>query len=649
MAVNIDEGEPGTFKDRYYLERDPHRFLEGMLIAAWAVGIADVYIYLRDEYAGCRAVLEREIAALASRPARARCRAIAPSPRRRRLHLRRRVGDDRVDRGQARHAAPAAALCRAGRPVRPADARAQHGNAVLGARHSRKGRRRGSPRHGRNGRKGLRSFSVSGRVAKPGVHLAPAGITVRELIAEYCGGMLPGHEFYGYLPGGASGGILPASLADIPLDFDTLQPHGCFIGSAAVIVLSQHDRARDAALNLMRFFADESCGQCTPCRVGTEKAVGLLSRPKWDTALLAELSQAMADASICGLGQAAPNPIACVVKYFPRNWELAMNAPCRSRACCRTEVELSPERRSRVGATRARPSSRRRSGTASRSRIFATSRACGPMATAAPAWSRSRASACSRLRAAAYPTAGMEVTSDSPRAVHSQKIVVEMLAADVPARVYKLDSELEQWKRWLGIGQPRFAARAQPKAGSVASRRWRSISTPASSARAACAPAARNRSTTSSATRFAVRDSAIVFDLDDPMGESTCVACGECVQACPTGALAPANDAYLVVADKIVPSVCPYCGVGCQLTYHVKDNEIVRVEGRDGPANHERLCVKGRFGFDYVHHRAAADHAADPQAGSRQDRGLRHGSGQSARRCFARRAGTRHCSWQAAR
>ena len=170
---------------------------------------------------------------------------------------------------------------------------------------------------GRNGRKGLRSFSVSGRVARPGVHLAPAGITVRELIAEYCGGMLAGHEFYGYLPGGASGGILPASLADVPLDFDTLQPHGCFIGSAAVIVLSQHDRARDAALNLMRFFADESCGQCTPCRVGTEKAVGLLSKPKWDTALLAELSQAMADASICGLGQAAPNPIACVVKYFP--------------------------------------------------------------------------------------------------------------------------------------------------------------------------------------------------------------------------------------------------------------------------------------------------------------------------------------------
>ena len=170
---------------------------------------------------------------------------------------------------------------------------------------------------GRHGRKGLRSFSVSGRVNKPGVHLAPAGITARELIEEHCGGMLPGHDFYAYLPGGASGGILPAAMGDIPLDFDTLQPYDCFIGSAAVIILSQHDRARDAALNLMHFFADESCGQCTPCRVGTEKAVGLLGEKRWDTALLGELSQAMADASICGLGQAAPNPIRCVIKYFP--------------------------------------------------------------------------------------------------------------------------------------------------------------------------------------------------------------------------------------------------------------------------------------------------------------------------------------------
>jgi len=171
-------------------------------------------------------------------------------------------------------------------------------------------------KHGRNGRKGLRSFSVSGRVKKPGVHLAPAGITVKELIAEYCGGMQDGHELYAYLPGGASGGILPASMGDIALDFDTLQPHGCFIGSAAVIILSQHDKARDAALNLMQFFEHESCGQCTPCRVGTAKAAQLMSSPKWDTTLLEELSVAMADASICGLGQAAPNPIRCVAKHF---------------------------------------------------------------------------------------------------------------------------------------------------------------------------------------------------------------------------------------------------------------------------------------------------------------------------------------------
>jgi formate dehydrogenase len=315
MAVNIDEGEPGTFKDRYYLERDPHRFLEGVLIAAWAVGIADVYIYLRDEYAGCRAVLEREIAALEAEPP-------CPLPR---LHLRRGAGAyicgeesamiESIEgkRGMPRLRPPyVAQVGLFGRPTLEHNMETlywirdilEKGDAWFAGQ-------------GRHGRKGLRSFSVSGRVAKPGVHLAPAGITVRELIAEYCGGMLAGHEFYGYLPGGASGGILPASLADVPLDFDTLQPHGCFIGSAAVIVLSQHDRARDAALNLMRFFADESCGQCTPCRVGTEKAVGLLSKPKWDTALLAELSQAMADASICGLGQAAPNPIACVVKYFP--------------------------------------------------------------------------------------------------------------------------------------------------------------------------------------------------------------------------------------------------------------------------------------------------------------------------------------------
>ncbi len=316
MAVNIDEGEPGTFKDRHYLERDPHRFLEGMLIAAWAVGIDEIYVYLRDEYAACREMLTREIAALQAAPP-------LPLPR---IHLRRGAGAyicgeesamiESIEgkRGMPRLRPPyVAQVGLFGRPT------LEHNMETLyWVRDILEKGAEWFPGHGRNGRKGLRSFSVSGRVAKPGVHLAPAGITVRDLIDEYCGGMLPGHELYGYLPGGASGGILPASLGDVPLDFDTLQPYGCFIGSAAVIILSQHDRARDAALNLMRFFADESCGQCTPCRVGTQKAVGMLARSKWDTALLAELSQVMIDASICGLGQAAPNPITCVIKYFPQ-------------------------------------------------------------------------------------------------------------------------------------------------------------------------------------------------------------------------------------------------------------------------------------------------------------------------------------------
>jgi formate dehydrogenase len=315
MAVNIDEGEPGTFKDRHYLERDPHRFLEGMLIAAWAVGIDAIYIYLRDEYAGCREILGRELAALRANPP-------GKLPH---IELRRGAGayicgeesamieSIEGNRGMPRLRPPyVAQVGLFGRPT------LEHNMETLyWVRDILEKGAAWFAGNGRRGRKGLRSFSVSGRVSKPGVHLAPAGITVRELIDEYCGGMLPGHEFYGYLPGGASGGILPASMGDIPLDFDTLQPHDCFIGSAAVIILSQHDRARDAALNLMRFFADESCGQCTPCRVGTEKAVGLLAAPRWDAALLGELSQAMADASICGLGQAAPNPIRCVLKYFP--------------------------------------------------------------------------------------------------------------------------------------------------------------------------------------------------------------------------------------------------------------------------------------------------------------------------------------------
>jgi formate dehydrogenase len=315
MAVNIDEGEPGTFKDRYYLERDPHRFLEGMLIAAWAVGIDAVYDCRRGEYGACGESLAREREALTRVPP---C-ALPP------MRLRRGAGAyicgeesamiESIEgkRGMPRLRPPyVAQVGLFGRPT------LEHNMETL--YWVRDILERGAnwfASQGRNGRKGLRSFSVSGRVKKPGVHLAPAGITVRELIDEFAGGMQDGHAFYAYLPGGASGGILPASLGDIPLDFDTLQPYGCFIGSAAVIVLSQHDRARDAALNLLEFFAEESCGQCTPCRVGTQKAVGLMQKDAWDKPLLDDLSQAMADASICGLGQAAPNPIACVYKHFP--------------------------------------------------------------------------------------------------------------------------------------------------------------------------------------------------------------------------------------------------------------------------------------------------------------------------------------------
>jgi formate dehydrogenase len=315
LAINIDEGEPGTFKDRYYLERDPHRFLEGALIASWASGINAIYIYLRDEYHGCRAILEEEIAALQADPPCA-----IPE-----IHLRRGAGAyicgeessmiESIEgkRGEPRLRPPyVAQVGLFGRPTLEHNMETLHWvRAII-----EKGPAWFAG-HGRNGRKGLRSFSVSGRVKKPGVHLAPAGITLRELIDEYCEGMLDGHELYGYLPGGASGGILPASMANIPLDFDTLNPYGCFIGSAAIVVLSNHDTAAAAARNVIRFFADESCGQCTPCRVGTAKALRLMEQKRWDEPLLQELSQAMADASICGLGQAAPNPILTVLKYFP--------------------------------------------------------------------------------------------------------------------------------------------------------------------------------------------------------------------------------------------------------------------------------------------------------------------------------------------
>ena len=315
MAVNIDEGEPGTFKDRTYLERDPHRFIEGMLIAAQVVGVDAIYIYLRDEYHGCRQLLETELARLKANPP-------CPLPL---IELRRGAGAyicgeesamiESIEgkRGEPRMRPPyIAQVGLFGRPT------LEHNFETL--YWVRDILQKGADwfsGFGRHGRKGLRSFSVSGRVKNPGVKLAPAGITIEELINEYCGGMQEGHTFYAYLPGGASGGILPASLKDIPLDFDTLQPYGCFIGSAAIIVLGHQDAARDAALNMMRFFAHESCGQCTPCRVGTTKAAQLMQAKVWDNQTLEDLNQVMADASICGLGQAAPNPVRCVQKYFP--------------------------------------------------------------------------------------------------------------------------------------------------------------------------------------------------------------------------------------------------------------------------------------------------------------------------------------------
>jgi formate dehydrogenase len=315
MAVNIDEGEPGTFKDRTYLERDPHRFIEGMLIAAQVVGIDAIYIYLRDEYHGCRQLLETELARLKANPP-------CPLPL---IELRRGAGAyicgeesamiESIEgkRGEPRMRPPyIAQVGLFGRPT------LEHNFETL--YWVRDILQKGADwfsGFGRHGRKGLRSFSVSGRVKNPGVKLAPAGITIEELINEYCGGMQEGHTFYAYLPGGASGGILPASMKDIPLDFDTLQPYGCFIGSAAIIVLGHQDAARDAALNMMRFFAHESCGQCTPCRVGTTKAAQLMQAKVWDNQTLEDLNQVMADASICGLGQAAPNPVRSVQKYFP--------------------------------------------------------------------------------------------------------------------------------------------------------------------------------------------------------------------------------------------------------------------------------------------------------------------------------------------
>jgi NADH:ubiquinone oxidoreductase subunit F (NADH-binding)/NADH:ubiquinone oxidoreductase subunit E len=311
MAINGDEGEPGTFKDRFYLETDPHRFLEGMLIGAHVVEASDVYIYIRDEYPASRDILDREIAKL--------------PPGGPTLHMRRGAGAyicgeessllESIEgkRGLPRHKPPypfQVGLFELPTLINNIETLWWVRDIVEKGADWWKS-------HGRHDRHGLRSFSVSGRVKNPGMKLAPAGITVRELIDEYCGGMADGHSFYAYLPGGASGGILPASMDDIPLDFGTLEKYGCFIGSAAIVILSQKDSVRGAALNLMRFFEDESCGQCTPCRVGTQKAAILMEKPVWNRKLLDELSQAMRDASICGLGQAASNPLTSVIKYFP--------------------------------------------------------------------------------------------------------------------------------------------------------------------------------------------------------------------------------------------------------------------------------------------------------------------------------------------
>jgi formate dehydrogenase len=326
MAVNADEGEPGTFKDRHYLETDPHRFLEGTLIGAWAVEADAVYIYLRDEYPQCREILLREIAKVEA----------AGLARRTKIHLRRGAGAyicgeesamlESIEgkRGLPRHKPPfPSQVGLFGRPTL-----INNVETLFWVRDIVEKGPDWFAGHGRHGRKGLRTFSVSGRVRNPGVKLAPAGITVRELIDEHCGGMAHGHIFKAYLPGGASGGILPASMGDIPLDFGTLEPHGCFIGSAAVVVLSDRDDMRAVALNLLRFFEDESCGQCTPCRVGTEKAVHLMRQPRWDETLLTELTRVMTDASICGLGQAAMNPVKQVFTHFRD--EIAVTDPAPS-------------------------------------------------------------------------------------------------------------------------------------------------------------------------------------------------------------------------------------------------------------------------------------------------------------------------------
>ena len=316
LAINGDEGEPGTFKDRHYLEREPHRFLEGTLIAAWGIEAEKAYIYMRDEYPAVLHILRNEIEKLEQA-------GIAEPGY---LILRRGAGAyicgeesamlESIEgkRGLPRHRPPyAAEVGLFGRPTL-----IHNVETVIWMPSILEKGPAWFAEQGKGTSKGVRSYSVSGRVKEPGVKLAPAGVTAQELIDEHCGGMADGHRFKGYLPGGASGGILPASMADIPLDFGpALDKHGCFVGSHAVVILSDQDDIKDVAVNILKFFEDESCGQCTPCRLGCEKAVKLMSNGSWDQALLLELSKAMSDASICGLGQAAPNPIRSVMTFFP--------------------------------------------------------------------------------------------------------------------------------------------------------------------------------------------------------------------------------------------------------------------------------------------------------------------------------------------
>ena len=375
---------------------------------------------------------------------------------------------------------------------------------------------------GRHERKGFRSFSVSGRVKNPGVKLAPAGVTARELIDEFCGGMADGHTFKGYLPGGASGGILPASMADMPLDFGTLEKYGCFVGSHAVVILSDKDDMKAVALNLIKFFEDESCGQCTPCRVGTEKAAKLMAKGPWDPALLDELSALMRDASICGLGQAAPNPLLCVLKYFPdelnkplgigddtirgtaRSDDREIGAMSDAKA---PKAQDLHHRRPRDRHPRRRDDLPRRAPArhqAAASVLLAEARLPRRTAIAASAWSRSRASACWPQAASATPSPGMKVKTQTDRAKTARKMVAELLLTDQPAIEVAHDPDSELWKTATRLKRrapaaSRSARRTTCRRPTAAIRRWRSISTPASSAISASAPAAKCRSTTSSA------------------------------------------------------------------------------------------------------------------------------------------------------